>query len=77
LDAASALKGLDVVAAIEQGDEGQLRVVPRDGQFILAAVGQLALERGWHVDELQVESGQLDDVFRDITTAGAQEEART
>ena len=37
---------------------------------------RLALERGWQVDELHIERGQLDEVFRQITTAG-EEEART
>jgi ABC-2 type transport system ATP-binding protein len=76
-DVRAALTGLEAVDTVEQGDDGQLRIVPRDGKFILAAVGRLALEKGWHVDELQVESGQLDEVFRDITTTGPAREVRT
>ncbi len=59
---------LGQVAAVEETDDGALRVLPVDGGFILPAVGRLAMEQGWHVDELQVESGHLDEVFRQITT---------
>jgi len=58
------------VSAVEDIGDGHLRILPTDGEFILPAVGRLALEQGWHVDELQVESGRLDEVFRQITTDG-------
>jgi hypothetical protein len=32
----------------------------------------MALARGWQIDELRVESGELDEVFREITTGGGQ-----
>jgi ABC-2 type transport system ATP-binding protein len=56
------------VAAVEDTGDGRLRILPVDGGFILPSVGRLAMEQGWHVDELQVESGHLDEVFRQITT---------
>jgi len=59
---------LGQVAAVEETGDGGLRVLPVEGGFILPAVGRLAMEQGWHVDELQVESGHLDEVFRQITT---------
>lgn len=68
--ARSALADLPVVASVEQADDGHLVALPADGKFILADVGRLAMSNNWHVDELQVESGQLDEVFRSITTAG-------
>jgi hypothetical protein len=44
---------------------------------VLPAVGRLALQQGWQVDALQIESGQLDEVFRQITMADSGPEART
>ncbi len=76
-DAQTRLAGLDRVRTVEDTGDGGLRVVPRDGAFILPEVGQLAMEHGWHVDELQVESGRLDEVFREITTQAGLAEVRS
>lgn len=75
-EAQSALEGLADVGRVEIGPDQTLTVLPRHGESLLPTVGRLALERGWEVDELHVERGQLDEVFRQITTAG-HEEART
>lgn len=69
-EATTALQGLGPVATVEKANDGRLIIMPGDGQYILDQVGRLALEKGWHVDELLVERGQLDEVFRDITTTG-------
>ena len=76
-DAQNRLAGLDHVRTVEDIGDGGLRVVPRKGIFILPAVGRLAMEQGWHVDELQVESGRLDEVFREITTQTDLSEVRS
>jgi ABC-2 type transport system ATP-binding protein len=77
LDAASeALSALPGVSRVEVCDD-RLTVLPAGGASLLPAVGRLALESGWDVQELQVETGELDQVFRQITTTGAAEEART
>jgi len=68
-EATAALAGLGNVASVEK-DDGRLIALPENGDFILDDIGRLALERGWHVDELQVERGQLDEVFRLITVTG-------
>jgi ABC-2 type transport system ATP-binding protein len=44
-------------------------VFPRDGRAILGEVSQCARAKGWEVDELRVEAGRLDDVFRAVTAA--------
>ena len=75
-EAQSALQSLADVDRVEVGPEQTITVLPRQGESLLPAVGRLALERGWQIDELQLERGQLDQVFRQITTAG-DEEART
>ena len=60
------------VASVETGEasDGLLRltVFPAAGGSVLAAVGGHARQRGWQVDELHLEHGRLDDVFRAITT---------
>jgi len=75
-EAQSALQNLADVERVEIGPDETITVLPRQGESLLPAVGRLALERGWQVDELHIERGQLDEVFRQITTAG-EEEART
>lgn len=47
------------------------RVFPKPGREILADVSQCARAKGWHLDELRVEVGRLDDVFRSITGSSA------
>ena len=56
----------------DQGKEGdlvQLRIFPDAGQWILQDIGQFAREQGWDVQELYQDRGQLDDVFRLLTTS--------
>ena len=63
----------NVSSVHEQGSQnGQVRctVFPRDGKPIVEGVSQHARARGWQIDELHVLSGRLDEVFRDLTTAG-------
>ena len=57
---------VDVNGAVGAGSEYVL--FPADGQPIAHAVGRLARDRGWEVDELRVEQGRLDEVFRNVTT---------
>ncbi len=68
-EAKGALLSLEPVASVDKARDGRLVVMPQRGEFILDQIGRLALEKGWHVDELLVERGQLDEVFRHITTA--------
>ena len=66
------LRGLAGVASVEElpSSNGVVRCVvyPRDGRAVLTEVSQHARGRGWQVDELKVEGGRLDDVFRHLTT---------
>lgn len=43
-------------------------VMPKSGASIVGDVSQLARSKGWEVDELRVEPGRLDEVFRTLTT---------
>lgn len=55
----------------EQGRDGdlvQFRMYPNDGQWILPDIGHYARKQGWEVRELYPDRGQLDEVFRLLTT---------
>lgn len=62
------LKGVGSVE-VRPGDNGEvsLTVFPKAGESIVSEVSAHARARGWAVDELHVESGRLDEVFRTIT----------
>ena len=46
----------------------QLRVIPQSGVGIAPEVATLLRERGVEVEEMFIEKGRLEDVFRDITS---------
>ncbi len=80
---AAGLAALPAIAEVEARDldaaRRRLTVMPRDGQPVLELVQQTGRASGWTLDELYVESGHLDEVFRTITTTagGAGEVTRT
>jgi ABC-2 type transport system ATP-binding protein len=56
------------------GVEGVLvrcTVIPRGGKSILNDLNSLAKSRNWNIEEIRVENGRLDDVFRTITGKAA------
>jgi ABC-2 type transport system ATP-binding protein len=46
----------------------RFHIYPENGDSLVAMVSQVARERGWDIEELHVERGRLDDVFRLVTT---------
>jgi ABC-2 type transport system ATP-binding protein len=46
---------------------GRFTLFPDTGADILLAVSGLASSSGWQIDELRLEAGRLDDVFRELT----------
>ncbi|HTT42361.1 MAG TPA: ATP-binding cassette domain-containing protein [Steroidobacteraceae bacterium] len=63
-----ALEGLADVAAVEVSErDARLTALPRAGNPILPAVSELAARQGLALQELHLESGRLDEVFRTIT----------
>ena len=73
---------LNGVAAVERlpangvaGADGRewvrLLAVPRGGRTIVAEIGERAREERWPLNEIHVEHGRLDEVFRDLTTGKA------
>lgn len=75
-----ALAQLDDVERVERIVEnaGQvtLLAVPHAGREIITAVGETIHRNNWAVQSLQVESGRLDDVFRQITLPHSREGRR-
>ena len=68
------LSNIPSVSKVERTDDGGLRVLSENRTPILAEVNSVLHASGCQIDELHVELGKLDDVFRTIT--GRQEVAR-
>jgi ABC-2 type transport system ATP-binding protein len=70
---AGALAALAGVAKVERVDAMnghiRLRALPKPGVTIAADVGALLRDQSIVVEELLIERGKLDDVFREITTS--------
>jgi len=67
--AGSQLQNLDGISSVVADQGGrQLTVLSASGLSISKQVTRLTREQRWQVEEIIVESGRLDDVFRDITT---------
>ena len=66
------LKALPDVARVKviSSENGavHLQIIPKDGKPIIKDIGHLAKTNNWELDELHVEAGYLDEVFRRITT---------
>lgn len=74
-EAVKKLRGLPQIKDIEvlghNNNQVRLMIFPLAGATIVEQVSQLLREQSWPVDELHVEAGRLDEVFRSITVAGA------
>jgi len=57
----------DVGVVEESGGRVRFQIFPEGGAMVIEAVGRMVRERGWELEELRVERGQLDEVFRRVT----------
>lgn len=77
----AALDGCAAVAAVEEadGDPGLARVTafPRVGTNLAAALGAIGRDPAHAIEEIRVERGRLDEVFRQVTSLPAAAAART
>ena len=72
-----ALRALPEVAQVEvDPQDGRVTAFPRAQQPLFPAVSALIRDRGFVVDELALERGRLDEVFRQITTPAQVERAQ-
>jgi ABC-2 type transport system ATP-binding protein len=66
--ARAAIAGLPEVSGVELDENtGRITAFPAAGKMPLGPINDLAQARGWELDELHLESGRLDEVFRSIT----------
>lgn len=70
---AKTLGAMEQIAKLETvpGNQGRDTLVafPRNGASIAADIGAKARDERWEIDELRVEAGRLDEVFRTLTGA--------
>ena len=68
------LEGLEGVLAVEpvphKTSSNCFVAFPKGGKSIVGEVTRHLQDRGWEIEELGVDSGRLDEVFRDLTTSG-------
>jgi ABC-2 type transport system ATP-binding protein len=64
-----ALKGVDHVETDEH--DRSVTAFPKGGAVIVTAVSDLAGAKNWELEQLHLESGRMDEVFRSITEQGA------
>jgi ABC-2 type transport system ATP-binding protein len=58
----------DIAAVIPEGD-GRLFAEARSGKPIIGQISALLHEKGFQINQIAVEHGRLDEVFREITTS--------
>jgi ABC-2 type transport system ATP-binding protein len=63
-----ALPGVDSIERVDGKDgHASFLIRPQQRRSIAAEIGSCARAQGWEVDELRVEHGRLDEVFRELT----------
>ena len=81
LHASTRLSQLDGVAGVETftDESGNTRLVllPEAGANMLTVVAGCVQAQGWTLTEMRLESGKLDEVFRDITTGNQTSQVRS
>lgn len=66
--AQQALGDLDCIESIEQNENAQiLTLIPKTGHSIVSSVLDCIRQHEWEVEDIHVEKGRLDEVFRRIT----------
>jgi len=69
----AAVEGVSVARQSQASSAADARVsctvIPRAHASIQAEVSRLIKAKGWQVESMRVESGRLDDVFRDLTVS--------
>jgi ABC-2 type transport system ATP-binding protein len=74
----SRIPDIDRVEPLAEARDGfhDFRAYPKTGRRIAADVARMAHEKNWEVEELTVERGRLDEVFRDLTGGVGSREAQ-
>ena len=67
VSAAAVLRQLSGIVDIEQDAQGRFTLFPAEKADVMVQVQAAASEHGWMMQELHIERGRLDDVFRSLT----------
>ncbi len=59
------VRGVDVLEG--NNERVRFQVFPKGGAILIEEVSRMVRERGWEIEELRLERGQLDEVFRRVT----------
>ena len=70
-DELAALPGVAEIETSGRANDTGLYILPKKGEDLGPAVQQIVARHGVVLDEIRLERGRLDGVFRDITTAAA------
>lgn len=72
-DALSALPGVETAVQIEGAVDSLMHfeIRPQGAQSVVTKVSELMRDRGWEIQELRVDRGRLDEVFRTLTVSAA------
>jgi len=77
-NAEKSLKGISNVSKVEHvssdNEKTTYIIFPKSGYSIVKDVSQMAKDQEWLIDEISVEKGHLDDVFRKLTHKAKKEE---
>lgn len=65
---AAELQKLPTIGNVVTEENGRITAVPKKGESIAAEVLAVAQKNSWTVNDLKVNEGRLDDVFRRLTT---------
>ncbi len=71
--AATLLEGVANIDSVEQIQERKFMLFPQDGQMLLPEVVRWLDTKNWQVENLHLEKGRLEDVFRQVTTVSQKE----
>ncbi len=61
------LPGIEAVETKAEGDKAELTVLAQGGRSPIAAIQKNIKEAGWKAEELSIDQGRLDEVFRTLT----------
>ena len=68
VDCRAALSALPGVSSVELDEDGRhATVLPAGDASVLPAVAELVQREGWKIEDLHLERGRLDEVFRQLT----------
>jgi ABC-2 type transport system ATP-binding protein len=66
-DAEAQLNAIEDIDSVEPIDERTFMLFPKGGQMLLPQVVRFLDEKKWEVENLHLEKGRLEDVFRNVT----------